>query len=56
MRLVYFHRIPEYDLFEMLKPVHLEEYLNINNLNFRPLLFQLSNFVIRLIRSCYVPF
>ena len=33
---VCFHQIPEYDLFEILKLIHTEEILNINNLNFRP--------------------
>ena len=36
---VYFHQVPEYDLFEFLKPIHTEEILNINNLNFRPLTY-----------------
>ena len=36
---VYFHQVPEYDLFEILKLIHTEEILNINNLNFRPLTY-----------------
>ena len=36
---VYFHQIPEYDLFEILKLIHAEEILNINKLNFRPLTY-----------------
>ena len=28
---VYFHQFPEYDLFEILKLIHTEEILNINN-------------------------
>ena len=37
--IVYFHQILEYDLFEILKLIHTEEILNINNLNFRPLTY-----------------
>ena len=36
---VYFHQIPEYNLFEILKLIHTEEIFNINNLNFRPLTY-----------------
>ena len=36
---VYFHPIPEYDLFEILKLIHTEEILNINNLSFQPLTY-----------------
>ena len=36
---VYFHQVPEYDLFEILKLIHTEGILNINNLNFRPLTY-----------------
>ena len=35
----YFHQIPEYDLFEILKLIHTEEMPNLNNLKFRPLTY-----------------
>ena len=36
---VYFHQIPEYDLFETLKLIQTEEILDNNNLNFRSLTY-----------------
>ena len=36
---VYFHQIPEYELFETLKLIHTEEILNITNPNFRLLTY-----------------
>ena len=36
---VYFHQIPVYDLFEVLKFIHTEKILYIKTLNFRPLTY-----------------
>ena len=36
---VYFHQVPEHDLFEILKLIHTEEILNINDLNFRSITY-----------------
>ena len=36
---VYFHQIPDFDLFELLKFIQPEEIFNINKVNFRPLTY-----------------